>query len=262
MLVPLVKILDGTGVRTVKTVALFHGPLTVGSDGQVTVALTLPDFNGELRLMVVAWDRHRLGQAQTSLLVRDPIVARAYLPRFLAIGDAGQLTLNVHNLSAPAGDYQMALFAAGAVALEQAVPFTFSVVQNSQDQHRRAYTLRGVHAGVGYIALQIDGPDGFNLRREWGIGVRPAQTYVSERRNQRLLPGRSLQLDSHVLDDYLVGTGRVQLSLAGRPDLNVPALLKQLDRYPYGCLEQNHQSSAAIAVFRCRHTQLVGWRCL
>jgi uncharacterized protein YfaS (alpha-2-macroglobulin family) len=53
--------LDGSGVRTVKTLALFSGPVALDANGQAKIPLALPDFNGQLRLMAVAWDRNRSG---------------------------------------------------------------------------------------------------------------------------------------------------------------------------------------------------------
>ncbi|MCP5459734.1 MAG: alpha-2-macroglobulin family protein, partial [Gammaproteobacteria bacterium] len=110
--------LDGSGVRTTKTVALFSGPVAVDEQGRASIPLELPDFNGELRLMAVAWDGTQLGQANKPLLVRDPLVVQGYLPRFLAPEDRSQLTLNVQNLNAPPGAYRINVQASGAVALE------------------------------------------------------------------------------------------------------------------------------------------------
>lgn len=242
--------LDGSAVRTVKTVALFSGPLAVGADGKVTIPLELPDFNGELRLMAVAWNQTQLGKADTPLLVRDPLVARAYLPRFLAPGDSGQLTLSVQNLSAAPGEYRVRLTTEGAVELADNREFVFSVSDSKvQNRAEQPYTLRGLTPGVGHIRMQVDGPGGLALTRDWEIGVRPAQAYTSTRTTRRLPPGETLRLDRSLYADYLPGTVEAKLSVATRPNLNVPTLLKQLDRYPYGCLEQTTSRALPLLYF-------------
>lgn len=242
--------LDGSGVRTVKTVALFSGPLQVGADGKVSIPLELPDFNGELRLMAVAWNPTQLGKASTPLLVRDPLVARAYLPRFLAPGDSGQLTLSVQNLSAAAGEYRVRLSTEGAVELADNREFVFTVSDSKvQNRAEQPYTLRGLTPGVGHIHLQVDGPNGMTLSRDWEIGVRPAQAYVSTRSTRRLPPGETLRLDRSLFANYLPGTVEAKISLASRPNLNVPTLLQQLDRYPYGCLEQTTSRALPLLYF-------------
>ncbi|HRO16430.1 MAG TPA: alpha-2-macroglobulin family protein, partial [Paracoccus sp. (in: a-proteobacteria)] len=69
---------------TEKLMAWFSGPLTLDADGHATVTVPLPDFNGEVRLMALAWTEKAVGQADATMLVRDPVVVQASLPRFLA----------------------------------------------------------------------------------------------------------------------------------------------------------------------------------
>ena len=241
---------QGSGVRTVKTVALFNGPVQLGSDSEVSIPLHLPDFNGELRLMAIAWDKTRVGTAEQTLLVRDPVVARLYLPRFLAVDDVAQLTLNVQNLNAPVGTYQVKLIAGDAVALKESTDFDF-IVSNSalQNHDQKHYPLRALRPGVGNVTLQLTGPDGFSLSRDWQIGVRAAQTITSTRTSQRLDGNQTLQLNDTLLNNYVAGTGALQLRVSSRPGLNVPALLQKLDRYPYGCLEQTTSRALPLLYF-------------
>src|SRR6185312_977065 len=67
-------------VVPVKTVALFSGLVKVGSGGVANVDLDVPDFNGELRLMVVAVTKDKMGHAERPMTVRDPVVADIVLP--------------------------------------------------------------------------------------------------------------------------------------------------------------------------------------
>ena len=237
--------LDGSAVKSTRTVALFSGPVAVDSDGFVRIRLDLPDFNGQLRLMAVAWDAERFGQAEQTLLVRDPLVTQVYLPRFLAPQDSATITLNIQSLNAVAGDYQLRLSAEGAVDLADARPLTFRVSaarqaasrlggQSVSEQHQ--YRLQGVEPGLGRVTLAIDGPEGFSVLRDWEISVRPAQTYITDRQARQLAPGETLALNAQALADLF--DPELQVSIASTPPLDVPALLKQLDRYPYGCLEQ------------------------
>ena len=242
--------LDASGVRTVKTLALFSGPVALDAGGQAKIPLALPDFNGQVRLMAVAWDRNRLGRAEAAPLVRDPLVARVYLPRFLAPEDESRVSVTVQNLSAPPGEYHIRLSAEGAAAVTEPSAFTFtvadSVVQNSDS---RTFTLRGVQPGVGQVRLHLDGPNGFQLVRESEIGVRPAQAITTTRTAKRLNPGESLRVGNELLGDYLAGTGQARLSFSSRPNLNVPELLAELDRYPYGCLEQTTSRALPLLYF-------------
>ena len=242
--------LDASGVRTVKTLALFSGPVALDAGGQAKIPLALPDFNGQVRLMAVAWDRNRLGRAEAAPLVRDPLVARVYLPRFLAPEDESRVSVTVQNLSAPPGEYHIRLSAEGAAAVTEPAAFTFTVADSAvQSSDSRTFTLRGVQPGVGQVRLHLDGPNGFQLVRESEIGVRPAQAITTTRTAKRLNPGESLRVGNELLGDYLAGTGQARLSFSSRPNLNVPELLAELDRYPYGCLEQTTSRALPLLYF-------------
>ena len=51
-------------------------------------------------------------------------------------------------------------------------------------------------------------------------------------------PGESVTLDDGAADEFLPGTAEGLLSVSPRPDWDVPGLLRALQRYAYGCLEQ------------------------
>src|SRR5258706_13610445 len=74
----------------IKLVALYSGILKLDEQGQAKVHLDIPDYNGRLRLMAVAWDASKVGAGEAGLVVRDPVVATMAMPRFLAPGDRSQ----------------------------------------------------------------------------------------------------------------------------------------------------------------------------
>ena len=78
----------GLGLRapppTEQLVAVFSGLLEADAEGRVRAPVALPDFNGTVRLMAVAWTADGVGQASKDWLVRDPVVVQASLPRFLS----------------------------------------------------------------------------------------------------------------------------------------------------------------------------------
>ena len=101
----------------IKLVALYSGIVALDADGNATVHLDIPDYNGRLRLMAIAWDAEKVGSGEAGLVVRDPIVVTMAMPRFLAPGDKSQITVSLENISGPAGDYQLAFTAVGGASL-------------------------------------------------------------------------------------------------------------------------------------------------
>jgi alpha-2-macroglobulin len=80
----------GNTTRSSKVIALFTRQVTLDGSGNGSVTLDLPDFNGRLRLMAVAWNARAVGSGEANLIVRDPVVADVVLPRFLPAQCVGQ----------------------------------------------------------------------------------------------------------------------------------------------------------------------------
>ncbi len=67
--------------------ALYSGIVAVGADGTAEVSFDIPGFVGTVRVMAVAWSNDKVGHASADVVVRDPVVLTATLPRFLLMGD-------------------------------------------------------------------------------------------------------------------------------------------------------------------------------
>lgn len=222
--------------RSTRAVAMFSGVVTLDAQGKAVIPLKIPQFAGKLRLMAVAFSKTRVGRGEGELLVRDPVVAQISLPRFLAPGDAANITLNLKNLSGPAGGYTVAMAASGTVKLTGETNARRTLDAKAQSAVK--FTLTGGEAGVGKINLKLSGPDGYELARQWKIAVRPAQAVVTRHIVGALEPGQTVTIDRELAAEFQPGTAFMTASFSSGPNFDVPGLLASLSRYPYGCLEQ------------------------
>ncbi len=220
----------------IKLVALYSGILKLDDQGNAKVHLEIPDYNGRLRLMAVSWDANKVGAGEAGLIVRDPVVATLALPRFLAPGDVSQLAVSLQNLSGPAGDYKITLTSDGAASLGTGAPSTQHLDAGGSANFK--VPLKAADIGEVTIHFVLSGPDGLKLAHDTKISVRAAQFPLLERVVRRLKPGEGLQLSKAALARFLPATGEMYASFSSLPNLDVAALLRQLDRYPYGCIEQ------------------------
>ncbi|HKW55536.1 MAG TPA: MG2 domain-containing protein, partial [Stellaceae bacterium] len=229
-----------------RTVALFSGLVALDAEGHATIPLDLPDFNGELRLMAVAFDAHKLGMAEGHITVRDPVVSDVSLPRFLAPGDESRLTLDLHNVDGEAGTYRLRFDATGAVAFDAAAERETALA--SGERRRLSFPLRGGAPGIGTIAFHLAGPH-LDLQRQWQIAVRSPQSPVARESIAALAPGKTLTLDRQLLEDFVPGTGAVTLNVSSWRSFPLAGLLQSLDRYPFGCLEQTTSRAFPLLYF-------------
>ena len=217
-------------------VALYSGIVSVGADGNAEVAFDVPDFAGTLRVMAVAWSKDRIGHGTADVVVRDPVVLTATLPRFLLPGDHSSLHLDLDNVEGQAGDYAIAVTAADAVASELGAPQKLTL--RAKERGALAVPITATAAGVGAVRVRVSGPAGFALDRNFTLAVRSPAQILARRTVKPIAKGESLTLSSDLFADLVPGTGSVSISVGASTALDAAALLAALERYPYRCSEQ------------------------
>ena len=226
--------IGGAGLTVVptRTVALFSGPVAI-EDGRARIELDVPDFQGELRLMAVAWSEDRLGGARQPVTVRDRAVAELVLPRFLAPGDEAIATLSVDNVELSGGRFAVEVASAGAVEAS----LEASVALEAGERRDLAVPVRGETSGTGRFSLTVAGPDDFAVERAWPIEARSAWLPATRVDRRRLEAGERLELAA---DDYAAwhpGAVTAELSVSASP-LDPLPMLASLRDYPWACSEQ------------------------
>ncbi|HXT07355.1 MAG TPA: alpha-2-macroglobulin [Roseiarcus sp.] len=232
---------DGGGslegnLPTQAPLALFSGVVRVGADGKAEIPFDLPSFNGAVRITAVAWTGAKVGAASADMIVRDPVVVTASLPRFLNIGDRSRLQFDIDNVEGEAGDYRLSLDIHGPVAAAaDALTRTIKLAA-----HQKSKVTIPIEAnGVGTAALDLDvtGP-GFSAPQSFALGVTAGAPDIYARSFTDLAPGQTTRIDDTSLKDFVPGTGSLSLSVSPFGAIDAPAVLQALERYPYGCSEQ------------------------
>ena len=111
------KRLSTVSVTRVKPVSLWSGLVATDDMGTGVVRFSVPQFNGTLRLMAVAFADDRFGKAHESVIVRDPIVLTPTFPRFVSSGDQFKVPVSVFNGTVEDGDFEVTLNREGAVEI-------------------------------------------------------------------------------------------------------------------------------------------------
>ena len=216
--------------------ALYSGIVTVGRDGTAQVQFDIPAFAGTARVMAVAWSKNKVGKASGDVVVRDPVVLTATLPRFLRTGDKSVVQLELDNVEGAAGDYNITVIADGAVKLDIDKPQALKLAAKQRD--RIWFPVAAAGAGPSTVTVKVSGPDNFALERSYPLDVRPATQILTRRSVRTLAKGETLTLSKDLFVDFVPGTGRAGLSVAVSTSLDAATLLNALDRYPFGCSEQ------------------------
>lgn len=172
-----------------RVVSLFVGPVQTGADGVARITLHVPEFNGELRLMAVAWKGDAVGAAHADIIVRDRVIADALLPRFLAPGDEADMGVMLQNLDLPDGRFTATLAASGPLSFAGKTSATLELTHGAR--HMVPFRLDAADTvGTGHVSLDLSGPN-YSLKRDWTLTVHSARAPVTRLAASSIAPGAS-----------------------------------------------------------------------
>ncbi|MCF3640362.1 alpha-2-macroglobulin family protein [Rhizobium sp. TRM95111] len=222
---------------TQKLVAFFSGVVTLDAEGKAKVSFAIPQFNGTARVMAVAWSKAGVGHASKDVIIRDPVVVTASMPKFLAPGDRSDLRLDIANTDAPAGDYTLEITHNAAVMVEQtAADRTVTLAAGGKTD--LTLPLIGGEPGDGVVTVALASPGGKRWEQSLSIPVRPATMPITTRRTLEIAANGSLTVDDQLFVGSMMPSASISLNVSRSAAFDIPALLMSLDRYPYGCAEQ------------------------
>ncbi len=230
---------------TEELVAYFAGPLPVGADGYVRTSFAMPSFNGTVKLMAVVWSKTGVGQASADVLVRDPVVVTASVPRFMAPGDESRVLLEIVHATGPSGRMSLDVSSTG-LALGQ-VPSGFDLGDKAKAVFAVPVTANEV--GVQSIDISLTTPDGKQLKKTLQVPVQINDPQVVRVSRLTLEKGQEFTFDQAAFTGLIPGSGRATMAVGPIARINAPGILAALDRYPYGCTEQMTSKALPLLYF-------------
>ncbi|WP_068977148.1 alpha-2-macroglobulin family protein [Aeromonas sp. EERV15] len=220
----------------VEVAALWSGEVSFDESGKAVIPLELPNFNGELALMALAWNEQQVGEAERAVKVVAPLVAEIGWPRFGARGDETRALVQLRNMSGEDQTLSLAWTLNGGLKVNGELPSSLSLKNGEEQWLTLPLTVTGA-SGVASLQLAASGKD-FAISRDWYLPLRspwPAQT---RQRYQMLAPGQQMSFAPGELAGLDSTNLQGLLSLSGTPPWEPAAQWQALADYPYACLEQ------------------------
>src|SRR5581483_8170770 len=112
------------------------------------------------------------------VVVRDPVVLTATLPRFLLMGDRSTLRLDLDNVEGETGNYQIAVSTEGPFSVE-GPDKTLALEAKKRGGVSLPISATGV--GDGAVSVAVTGPGGFSVQRKYPLQVKPSTQVLARR---------------------------------------------------------------------------------
>jgi uncharacterized protein YfaS (alpha-2-macroglobulin family) len=218
----------------VKSVALWSGLLKFGANGKATVTFDVPEFDGRLRLMLVSFGDQRFNSVQTTVIVRDDLVLKPSLPRFMANGDHFEIPFKLFNSTDQSGDVTVWVDYDDKVELLGNAQQRIRLAPGAEAQGVFSFNVRD-RLGLSHFTLTAKGLNEQTIKRI-DVPVRSSGNYISLSDSGIVDAARPKSI--RIPKRFKTGTENLALRVAPAGLLEFAGSLKYLLRYPHGCLEQ------------------------
>ncbi len=223
-----------TIVNRFTPVALFEGPFTLSAGDKQSHIFKMPNYNGRVRVMVVAGNGKAYGNGHKSIMVNKPVMLLGTMPRVIGVGEEMEVAATVFATEDGIGTVNVAIECSEEMKVTG--PAKKSVSFDKAGDKTVSFRIKtGDTPGRGSVKLTATAK-GRSAVYHTEIDVRSISTPVMSARTFKIEPSGKLSRKIELPGD--AGTGTLTLELSDIPPIDLSRHLDYLIDYPHGCIEQ------------------------
>ncbi len=221
-------------VTRVKPVAFWSGLLRADAGGRKGISFDVPQFNGTLRIMAVAFSGNKFGNIEKKMFVREPIVLTPTFPRFVASGDRFVVPVSLYNATGKTANFELTFQATGPVQLVDHATKTLTVEAGKE---RAVYFQLEAEPSMGQLQFKISAKGaGESASLTEDVPLRPPVPFITQAGQGSVTADKPVSFTFPA--DWIAGTTNFSLMLSSFPAVQFTGSLQYLLTYPHGCIEQ------------------------
>lgn len=210
----------------------FSGPFTLKKGEKKTHKINVPNYNGRVRIMVVAGDGSAYGSAEKSVLVRRPLMLIGTMPRQIGRNDEMTVAATVF-ASQKLGDVKVSISTSNGLQVvgEKTQSVSFNDAGDQTVQFRVKETGQVGDGTISLVATSSSGKADYTAN----ITVRTVSQPLRKTTTERIDVGGTFDKQISLPGD---GDYNMLIGLSANQPLNLIGRISQLIAYPHGCVEQ------------------------
>jgi alpha-2-macroglobulin len=223
-------------VNRFKPVVKFLGPFLL-KDGEQSHKITMPNYVGSVRMMVVAGYQGAFGSAQKTVAVKKPLMVVATLPRVLGPQEEVALPVTVFAMEDDIKNVEILVEASPIFNISNTKKQLEFASTGDQIAEFELKTKSEIGAGKIHITAKCgEHQASYDIE----IEVRNPNPPLTKSISKIIGPGQSMNIDYQM--PGMEGTNSGSIEISGIPPIDLNKRLRYLIRYPYGCAEQTVSS--------------------
>lgn len=217
-----------------KPMVRFLGPFYLKGGKTAEHKISMPNYIGSVRAMVVAGHDFAYGNAEKTVPVKKPLMTLATLPRVLGPGEKVKLPVTIFAMDKKVKDVKVAVKTNDLFTVEGSK--TQNIRFETEGDEVVTFDLNVAdRIGVGKVEIIATG-GGEKSTYEIELDVRSPNLPTTIVEDQVLEKGENGEF---IMDlPGMRGTNSASIEVSAIPPINLEKRLGYLIRYPHGCLEQ------------------------
>lgn len=240
------KHISPVSVTRVKPVAFWSGLLETDSKGRGKVKFSLPQFNGTLRIMAVAFTDDKFGNLEKKIFVREPIVLTPTFPRFVTSGDEFFVPVSLFNGTGAENNFEIKLSAEGPVKIIDEKIKKVTVEKGKEGQAQFNLRADKTMGKLKFLLSASGGSEKTDMIVE--VPLRPSVAFTTLAGNGSVIQSKPAKFTFP--RDWIEGTTEFSLSISAFPTVKFAQSLQYLLSYPHGCVEQTTSKLFPLLYFK------------
>lgn len=221
-------------VNRFKPVVRFDGPFLLKKGKTARHTYQMPNYNGRVKIMVVAGNGEAYGHADKSVMVRKPVMLLGTLPRVIGVGEEMVVPATVFATEDGVGAVNVSI--ACSSNMEVVGETTRSLSFERKGDQQALFRIRvKKNPGIGKVTITATGK-GDKSVYETELEIRTVRRPQVKVTAATLEAGKSWK--ETVAMPGATGTNQLTLEVSDIAPVNVSSRLSYLLGYPHGCLEQ------------------------
>ena len=214
-------------------VVKFFGPFSLNQGKTALHNFSLPQYTGSVRVMVIAGNNRAFGSAEKSIVVKDPLMILATLPRVAGPSEKLSLPVTLFVQKDGISDVELDVETNNYLTVEPKVKTVKITGQGEKDVEFMCSA--GENTGIAEIKINARG-GGEEAVYKVALDIRsPNQP---ETRSVLRLLGTGERWETSFTPFGMAGTNVANLEASTLPSINLENRLDYLLNYPHGCTEQ------------------------
>ncbi len=228
-------LIDRSAYKTRRFVPVvrFSGPFTLGPGRNAVHHISLPQYTGSVRVMVIAGNERAFGIAEKSVTVRDPLMILATAPRSVSPGE--RVTLPVTIFVQKENIRNIDIFAESNDLVSFPEKVRSITVPGAGERDEEFVFIAGERTGMAKIKVRVSG-GGENAEYDINLNIRSPNPPETRSELRVLRPGEKYETSFEPFG--LPGSDKAKIEASLLPSVNLEKNLGHLINYPHGCTEQ------------------------